>query len=720
MILRGKVIADIENRKGQLLERQIFPWDDFLSPDSIESQVLIQEGRIWDYKDWISENFCCSGCGWGESHDISRIKLDAIWSQWYQATYDESTYLGLISIFTDFILKRGWEDDHVIKNYALGKATRLVQQIVTVNSNLMRSRPYASWLLAKAYVAICKAIGSFSQLTVGQGHLPGTYFQSRAALLPLYIPWDDENPGWKQCVVDPAVEKTLEKAIALSQQLCDYASEITARQLKILISTNPAQEMNILSQLQFRAQGDIFGAVATLLSKYLVCLTDETRLELLHELETLDYNYIRPGFYPALAGIREMIIRALTPERERWHGRRNEVVPTWVEIPDWMEGKLDHRLFINYSSLPRRSSQDHFDEDRDVRFAHYPNISRTENRSISNEDGSMSVNFDKKLNYHAKLQSDRSISRSFRKMPFRSAMKTNKLQIPLDQRSEESISSNVQIGHGESKECYEGKLLQVPTPPLYRGHNLSITKTGDMKFREKKPVGSIYKKTFQHDHSDCPGKIAETKLYMASKCYTKDKNIDTAEKMPDIASRIGNPDQNSSSSRASWQNNMQSDQDYRTWTHACGAAMEYSAETPEQHHFTSSESEKNIHTAEKRGIRLKNPKNATVEDCDESDSNNNLDQDLATRTPNISISTEYMKRHKLKPPTDPLISNNQELERQDNPTMIFRGPEKQELDPDRENESLVSIEIPSYWNKKMTGPLQRRSHLSDWFHHTRK
>ena len=80
------------------LREHFADWIEFLKPNSPICQILLREGRIWDYRDWFIESITWFG-GLG-----TRSTLDSIWDHWDPTTYEHSTFLALLDIYSNFIL----------------------------------------------------------------------------------------------------------------------------------------------------------------------------------------------------------------------------------------------------------------------------------------------------------------------------------------------------------------------------------------------------------------------------------------------------------------------------------------------------------------------------------------------------------------------------------------------------------------------------------------
>ena len=208
--------------------------------------------------------------------------FSSIINNWLGPQFDESSALGLLDLFTSLILQDS-SDDFAQRNILLAqKAISLVQSLQLHDKDLMRSRPYIRWLLAKSLLEMEPPPGrlygnilqSFRGLLINQG---------KGLNLPIYAPRDRKNkPGWDVFSKKPTTDLTgvLETAAETALLLGDFALNTESMKLQILQSHEPRPLMDALCRFQLDTQGDKEGYMATCLSKYIVS-SEESDLAIL-------------------------------------------------------------------------------------------------------------------------------------------------------------------------------------------------------------------------------------------------------------------------------------------------------------------------------------------------------------------------------------------------------------------------------------------------------
>ncbi|KAI0853001.1 hypothetical protein F5Y00DRAFT_272547 [Daldinia vernicosa] len=254
--------------------------------------ILLRHGSIWDLYDisvarMTNPNLDVSQ-DWIDDPS-PRKRIQTLIKDWSSAIkgYDTSTTLALLSILGSYIQDRSTdfdEEDSEFIEYVIDQSTLLAISVMENDPDSMRSRPFVKWMLAKSY---SKNTG---QLHLQLGCLrssPGTMFHGKGYVLPGYVPLKIENPGWKVDQAAPDIEASVKMAIKTSHILGDYQTEVTAHQLLIIFSANPAQQFEELGNIQKKTQGDILNYAKTLISKYLICDTEASRNDLKKEISEL-------------------------------------------------------------------------------------------------------------------------------------------------------------------------------------------------------------------------------------------------------------------------------------------------------------------------------------------------------------------------------------------------------------------------------------------------
>ncbi|KAK7930966.1 hypothetical protein PG985_001678 [Apiospora marii] len=248
---------------------------------------MLRNGRVWD----LSEPFLAIGFVNGITEVFSNIfeeqslseAVGKLVSQWLETAPSDdvltvSALLDfLMSLLTEYLY---WDNgaDSIIEGI-LHHSTPLAHALVQYDQGLLRTRPYLQWVLATARRAHEKAstdVESFVQYLERQGG--DTSYTDRRSL-PQYIPLDQENPGWQLPKAAPQFQDPVRLALKMARDLGDYKTEVIALQQLILLLENPTKEFAELCEVQ-RSTGDLVGYVNTLISKYLVSDTEESKHEL--------------------------------------------------------------------------------------------------------------------------------------------------------------------------------------------------------------------------------------------------------------------------------------------------------------------------------------------------------------------------------------------------------------------------------------------------------
>lgn len=249
---------------------------------------LVGEQCIWDFVDL----FLSSMSLFGDSDayllffDTKRTTdvAESIVRDWSHPSYDQSSTMGLLSLFAAWIL---YDPIICAQNTVLyDHAQRLAHSVERHDPELMMSRPFVLWLLAKTVLEIPGPpqrrpdgviLQNFRGLLLGSG-----------LSLPIYVP--DPNgrkPEWDffRGRSAPEQRRVIELVAGAAHHMGDYNLQQEALKLLILQSVDPRGLMDTLASLQLDVQADKMGYAATVLSKFLAINGPTEEAELLQRLE---------------------------------------------------------------------------------------------------------------------------------------------------------------------------------------------------------------------------------------------------------------------------------------------------------------------------------------------------------------------------------------------------------------------------------------------------
>ena len=251
---------------------------------------MLAEGCVWDFRDLFVS--AVQVFGWGEIADwffgtrTTAEILDTIVDDWTAPLFDEGSTMGLLDLFTSLILQDlsdGMKDRNLL---LLEEATPLAESVQNADKELMKSRPFIQWLLAKAALRMEDPpprpdgvrLQDFRGLMINQGE--GVH-------LPIYVPAShNSKPDWDMFFSrsSPDLLRVVEVAVGAAHEIGDYNLQADALKLLILQSQHPRKWMDTLAHLQFEIQGDKSGYLATSLSRYLVATDQSEETVLLKHL----------------------------------------------------------------------------------------------------------------------------------------------------------------------------------------------------------------------------------------------------------------------------------------------------------------------------------------------------------------------------------------------------------------------------------------------------
>ncbi|EAQ89291.1 hypothetical protein CHGG_05910 [Chaetomium globosum CBS 148.51] len=252
---------------------------------------LVGESCVWDFKDLFFASV--STFGWQETlvqfFETAYFPraLDSIIQDWTRPFYDEASSMGLLDLFTSLILKDHGNNMKARNTLLLHHAKTMAESAEHNDPELMKTRPFVQWLLAKSVIEM----GDPPERPDGvrMEHFNGLKLnQGGGVNLPIYVPSrHTRKPDWDMFFSrsTPAQRRVVEVAVRAAEQLGDYNLQAEALKLLILQSQDPKQWMAALAQLQLETQGDKEGYLTTCLSRYLIATDPAEEATLLKDLE---------------------------------------------------------------------------------------------------------------------------------------------------------------------------------------------------------------------------------------------------------------------------------------------------------------------------------------------------------------------------------------------------------------------------------------------------
>lgn len=251
-------------------------------------RLLAGEGRIWDFRDLLLA--AARSMGWEDASErffgpaSDTEVVNTILEDWARPGFDEGSTLGLLDLFTSLILQ---DPRKYLKprNSLLLQEAEILAASIQHHDELMRSRPFVQFLLARAALELDPPPPD----TWHHGDSRGMFlYQGPGIQLPLYVPGrDGKKPAW-QTLYSPSTpeqRRAVEVAAGTAHHLGDYQLHAQALKLLVLQSEAPHTAIGALADLQNKAQGDHQGFYSTNLSGFLVANTHDEQRELLRILE---------------------------------------------------------------------------------------------------------------------------------------------------------------------------------------------------------------------------------------------------------------------------------------------------------------------------------------------------------------------------------------------------------------------------------------------------
>lgn len=343
------------------LEEDPLTWRDWRATYSI----LVDEQRAWDFRDMFlalmtlsdlallgSTNFLLFGIE-TPTDFLERIKED-----WLTGSPEVSVYLAFLDLLSSMAMTlisyKGEEVEQWARE-ALEFADELGEKVMELWPEQTGTRPYLMWLFAKAATAVFQegvtSYGSYEGAPCsasGPGQVVVPLSNTMIPALPFYIPIKAENPGWSVPAMPPFAERALRVVYGIAKGLENYVLQAACICELAILSENPTALMDELAEVQ-RAQGDLYGRLATCLAKYLVCQSEESKQTLRHELASFGYWEDVTDlsvFQAALVATRDVQLRALSPtDMAAFESSFSAALPYYAYLPLGLQQDLDDYFY---------------------------------------------------------------------------------------------------------------------------------------------------------------------------------------------------------------------------------------------------------------------------------------------------------------------------------------------------------------------------------------
>lgn len=264
-------------------------------------QALLRHGRIWDLHDLIVHLPMMEDIK-AFAHDTFGKDLvpsmQTMISDWLESVhgYDPSLTLGLLSIMTHILLEPvGASEKDCIEIFQL--CLPIAQSIMENEPDSLKSRPYLRLLLAKSRFSETTSRKAMDSLKSHLRSSQGVFYQRDIALLPMYIPLENETPKWTPTDQPPELKDPAKLVLRSAIALGDFKTEVLARRELIRLSINPREDFDMLCALQLSRQGDLNGYGLTLASKILVSDTEVAKAELASAISRLLSTIVTTAYW---------------------------------------------------------------------------------------------------------------------------------------------------------------------------------------------------------------------------------------------------------------------------------------------------------------------------------------------------------------------------------------------------------------------------------------
>jgi hypothetical protein len=269
---------------------------------------LLREGQIWDCRDVLAAliqsdpRLNVLPSLFGESDALGLLDINI--KHWESDASDKSTTLAILDITEAIMLASPGPKEQFRR--LLEKATLHVSSLVQDDPDLVASRQYLRWMLAKLSFEL---YDERPPLDTPAGS-PGMFLTLHPVFrLPLYVPYQSEMPTLFNRKPRPDLIPLIKTALDGAKSMADYETEVMCLQALIYGTEQPAAIYDDLARLQKETQGDIQGCLQTYLSKYIFCNDHNSRIALREDILNLRYS---EGFPTTLLWARAMILRALS------------------------------------------------------------------------------------------------------------------------------------------------------------------------------------------------------------------------------------------------------------------------------------------------------------------------------------------------------------------------------------------------------------------------
>jgi hypothetical protein len=262
---------------------------------------LILEGRVWDVRDIFAGMVSLYGASetWREvfAKDLqSPNSLDQYLQDSALEEYDESTHLAVLDTLvilardlTVELRRTGDKNTVAAVQRILEHARSFAVAISEHSTESIKSSQYIRWIIAEetfskqmAFIEVGKQEPIYESLT----RFPGLTIWT--GTLPIYVPVNEENPGWHSSSTPGKSTELLKIALKAAQGIGDYRTQAMCLGELICISKEPNEFISQLRSLQKDTMDDKVGYLETSLSKYLLLTDADSSKDLRDELVMFD------------------------------------------------------------------------------------------------------------------------------------------------------------------------------------------------------------------------------------------------------------------------------------------------------------------------------------------------------------------------------------------------------------------------------------------------
>ncbi|KAI0177235.1 hypothetical protein BJ166DRAFT_585357 [Pestalotiopsis sp. NC0098] len=292
---------------------------------------LLRDGRVWDMcllVKAVAEANCLGLCP-----NTAVQWFNELVSPWKPSHDDDvGTELALLDLLVFISSSPLCSNRQDIQSGILELAGPLAEAISQRHPEHMKSRPYVRWILARVSCIARSSEGPPASWYSHTRPFDGLSYDSDTNL-PIYIPIGTENPGWKQTSAGPDMLELTRLALNTALETEDYKTEAIALQTLINLSVSPDEEFEDLCHLQKVVQGDIEGYMKTLISKYLICKTDEARDQLRKYIwEQVSLPAFESSFSGGLTWLSNMLFSTLESNGQQASAARDRADKCWLRL----------------------------------------------------------------------------------------------------------------------------------------------------------------------------------------------------------------------------------------------------------------------------------------------------------------------------------------------------------------------------------------------------